>query len=481
MIPNLLFITGGFDATAIVEQLERAATAQHENSDVSSFRELFLSGIHIDLPVLFAIERLLNIKKKTLPLEGVHFALCSGLVDRCLQALCSSGVRKLSLLCEFHPLAKSWCIALGRGLQRRDCQIRKLVLQTQMSVDLAYALYEGMAAQHRGHENGQTLEDLSLQLSGACWQSTVLLSAGLCHCKSLRRLSLNRHDSSYILDDQQLEILLKSLRNHPSLKELCIQGSLCPRAGISVISNHLLSVGLDSRCRLEKLDLSNRRFGTLDRLLGMEDLAVALAKDSSLFSLSLSRHCIVETDMKMLTGALVSPCCRLKELCFSGCHLSERCINLLAAKIPYMRSLRTLWLHENPLNEKSAVLQSFLQSVKQNVEIEKLVLPFGRGGDHILEEMDFWLFLNQKGRRLLHSTREGVPTYLWIVLLERITLSSAKDMISWRLVGTPCNDAIPHENPSDGSPSYRIDTKAKELQLSAIFYFLRNSPILFDR
>jgi hypothetical protein len=48
MIPNLLFITGGFDARTIVAQIDRAAEAHNENPNFSSFRELFLSGVHID-------------------------------------------------------------------------------------------------------------------------------------------------------------------------------------------------------------------------------------------------------------------------------------------------------------------------------------------------------------------------------------------------------------------------------------------------
>jgi hypothetical protein len=396
----------------------------------------------------------------------------------------STGIEKLSLLCEFHPMEKSWCMALGRGLRQEGCQIRKLVLQTQLSVDLAQALYEGMASRHRGKNDGPGLEDLSLQLSDACWQSTVLLSASLYHCHSLRRLSLNRHDLSYTLDDQQLEILAKSLRNHPSLKELCIEGSACKRGGIEEISKHLLLVEpCGSGCRLEKLDLSSHWFGTVDRFQGMEFLTEALTQNSSLRSLSLSGHLINETDMNGLTNALIGPHCRLKELCLSACHLSETCVKVLASKIPHMRSLKTLWLHDNPFHETSSAISLLSQAMRHNFEMEKLVLPFTCGGDTIsrrkLQELDLWLFLNRRGRRLLYSTTEKVPPYLWAILLERTTLSSVKDMTSWSLGGT-MSPVIPQDTTNDCMASSG-ETQAKELQLSAIFHLLQHGPISFDR
>lgn len=452
MIPQLLFITGGLNSRAIVAQLDNATDASIRKNE--EFRELFLSSIHIDIPVVNAIRRLLKVKK----LDGIHFGRCTGLVNFVLEEACANGVQKFSLLCDFGRIEASWCQALGRGLRHDNCQVRKLVLQVQLTCELARALFEGLAESPTTKDN--TLEEISVPLSEASWQSILLLSATLQHCKTLRRLSLNHHDIMYTMNEHQVATLIKSLWHHPSLNELCVQGSACGEGGIHAIAQHLLGPG----SQLEKLDMSNHRFGW-DRLEGIRSLSMALATNSPLKSLSLSGHQLGEEDIVEITAALTSSTSQLQELCLADCSLTNECVSILMERLPEMRSLKTLWLHDNLFDNTCA--QGLIGCLKMNMEIEHVVLPLGRGRemDIIQKDLELWLLLNRAGRRLLLSSKK-VPPCLWAMVLERITNRPHE-------VSTSCRG---HKNTAmdDG-------TCDKETEATAIFHLLRQGPISFER
>lgn len=461
MIPQLLFITGGLNSRAIVVQLDKATTqASNPSSNDEEFRELFLSSIHIDIPVVNAIRRLLAVKQ----LDGIHFGRCTGLVHYVLEDACANGVQKFSLLCDFRRIETSWCQALGRGLRHHNCRVRKLILQAHLTTELARALFEGLVTSpgdnNNNNKNSNSLEEISVPLSDVHWQSILLLSATLQNCRTLRRLSLNRHDLMYTMNENQVATLMKSLWNHPSLKELCIQGSSCREGGIHAIAQHLLG----ATSKLEKLDLSNHKFG-LDRMEGMRSLSKALRTNTSLKSLSLSGHQLREEDMMDMASALTSSTSRLQELCLSDCHLTNDCISIFSERLPAMTNLKTLWLHDNPFDETCA--QALLDCLGTNMEMEQLILPLGRGRDmdRIQKELELWLLMNRAGRRLLLSSK-ATPPYLWAMVLERITKQSRDVSLS---------------SPSFGSGTRSDCGRAKNLDASAIYHLLQQGTLSFGQ
>lgn len=436
MIPDMLFVIGGFDSGATISQLQKAADPSHDD-----FKEVFLASLEIDASIVHAIRRLLDSRE----IDGIHFGKCTGLMHHVLGAACSRGVAKISIFCDSPRLDKVLCQALSRSL--RFGQIRKLVLQTGLNTELGKALYDGLA-----YAPNNTLEVLSIPLSHACWESIRLLSATLPCCRALRKLSLNRHDLLSTLDEGHLEALMKSLGNHPSLKELCIQGSSCPEGGIIAMAEHLLG---PQSC-LEKLDLSNHRFG-IDILAGTRFLTTALATNTTLKCLSLSGHKLSDDDMDALSIALASQSNLVEELCLTECQITDNGISVFAERISEMATLKALWLLNNPFDTHSAL--KLLDGVCENPNIEFLTLPQGRRMRDVQQKLDFWLFLNRSGRRLLRS--HGIPPYLWALVLER---ASTK----------PLDSAQSHAT-NRGDPIHKFSSN---IRLSSIFYFLRHGSIL---
>jgi hypothetical protein len=393
MIPQLLFVTGGGDSQAIVTRIQKSKHDAH-------FTEIFLSGIHVDQPILEALFDILEHGKW----EGIHMGQCTGMVHNLIEHSCSR-VQKLSLLCDFCRMEPSWCQSLSRGLQDQSCRLTKLMLRVQLSHDLAIALYEGLSVHH------SSLEELVLPISDSSLKSIVLLSTALRQCRSLKKLRLNRHDLVWTMDAFQIVTLMKALEGHESLQDLSIQGSSCNEAGIQVISECVVK-------GLEKLDLSNHRFGG-DRLCGMEHLTASLKNNNNrLKFLSLSGHRLTETDISGLAASLEH--CQLEELCLTNCHLSDQSIVIFAKMLPKMKHLKYLWLHDNPFGQVGA--SALLASLERNCELEHLILPRGRGSvmDGLQRQIEFYLVLNRAGRRLLRATNNRpVPLALWPKVLDR--------------------------------------------------------------
>ena len=392
MIPQLLFVTGGGSSEAIVDRIRKSKYD-------ANFSEIFLSGVHIDASILKELSEVLQEGEW----EGIHMGQCSGLVHSLIEYACPH-VHKLSLLCDFRRMDVAWCQSLSRGLQNSHCKITKLMLRVQLSHGLAIALCEGLSAKHC------SLEELVLPISDSSLKSMLLLSTALRQCQSLKRLKLNRHDLVWTMDPCQIVTLMRALEDHESLRELSIQGSSCNEAGIRAISEYVIK-------GLEKLDLSNHRFGG-DRLFGMDQLTSALQHAGSrrLRYLSLSGHRLMEADMMGLAKSLEVNS-TIEELALTNCHLSDSAIQAFAKSIPQLKRLKYLWLHDNPFDQNGA--HALLESLKQNWQLEQLIIPRGRGSamDDLQRKIEFQLVLNRAGRRLLRAS--NVPLSLWPQVLVR--------------------------------------------------------------
>jgi hypothetical protein len=93
MIPQLLFITGGGDSQAILNWLL-------QSSHGTNFMEIFLSGIHVDQPI---VDVVVEIFLKTKDWEGIHMGQCTGMVQGLIEHACLH-VQKVSVLCDSHGI-----------------------------------------------------------------------------------------------------------------------------------------------------------------------------------------------------------------------------------------------------------------------------------------------------------------------------------------------------------------------------------------
>lgn len=398
-IPQLLFITGTGESSAIVERILRA-TNNNKTSPSSVYSEIFISGVHVDDPILQALDGALNNGNW----NGIHIAHCSGLIQNLIEVACQC-VQKLSLLNDFHRIDSTWCRAISSGLQRPGTKVKKLLLRVQLSHDLALALNKGTRSIHC------KMEELILPISDSFTSSVILLSQGIRQSKTLKTLKLSRHDLMWTMDKLQIVTLMKALDGHNSLRELSIQGSACTESGIQAMSEYVLD-------RLERLDLSNHRFGG-DQLHGVSSLTRALSNPNRLRFLTLSGHTLRQEDVVRLTDVLSGDYSKMEELHLNNCGLGDESVQIIGNKLPQMTyHLQYLFLRDNPFYNTGYL--ALCDGIQKNWEIKQLVIPRKKDVmDHVQKQIDLHLVLNQAGRKLLRTTTHPIPLSLWPKVLHR--------------------------------------------------------------
>jgi hypothetical protein len=393
MTSHFLFVTGS-DSQSIVQRL-------YKLKDNRCYTELYVSLIEIDDLVANAIIDVLKNKERTW--EGIHLAHCTGQVDIVISsALALGSVQRLTLLPDGGTVNDKCLYALASGLPTNQ-SVTSLVIRVDLYKELATTLAEGLST-------NTGLQELSLILSTSDASAIAALARGIQTNSTLRSLKLNRCS----LEDGHVADLVRALENHPSLSELSVQGSSCRAMGIIAVSG-LLKESSDKPLKLE-LDLSNQDFEE-DEMFGISFLAPSLPSNKSMRFLDLSSNHLTDADVTCLASAL-SENSTLEELRLVNCNISEKGAKILAAKLPQMRGLKTLWLYGNLFGRAGAT--ALLQAVKLNVHLEQLLLPQSRDDEpmnDIKEEMEYYLILNRGGRQML--THPQVPSGLWPYALEK--------------------------------------------------------------
>jgi Ran GTPase-activating protein (RanGAP) involved in mRNA processing and transport len=394
MTSHFLFVTGS-DSQSIVQRL-------YKLQGDPTYTELYISLIEIDDLVANAIIDVLKNNERTW--EGIHLAHCTGQVDTVISsALALGSVQKLTLLPDGGSTVNDKCLyALASGLPTNQ-SVTSLVIRVNLYKKLAIALAEGLST-------NTGLQELSLILSTSDASAIAALARGIQTNSTLRSLKLNRCS----LEDGQVADLVRALENHPSLCELSVQGSSCRAMGIIAISGLLQE---SSNMKPLKLDLSNQDFEE-NEMFGISFLAPSLPSNKSMRFLDLSSNHLTDAHVTCLASAL-SENSTLEELRLVNCNISEKGAKLLAAKLPQMRGLKTLWLYGNLFGRAGAT--ALLQAVKINVHMEQLLLPRSRDNtepmDDIQKEMEYYLILNRGGRQML--THPQVPSGLWPHILQK--------------------------------------------------------------
>jgi hypothetical protein len=230
---------------------------------------------------------------------------------------------------------------------------------------------------------------------------------------------------------------------------LSIQGSACTGFGITAISTHVVH-------SLQRLDLSNHRFGG-DRLDGIQSLTQALvgSRPNALKYLSVSGHRLSEMDVECLADALSNDHSRMEELHMNHCNLDDDSLMIFAKRLPHMKRLKRLFLHDNPFgSNKSSVAatKALVDGTSQNWELEQLVLPRragqqqqqqGGGTEELHQQIDFYLALNRAGRKLLRTKDHPIPLSLWPKVLHRVGDTLTEHYYS-NSKSVHCADAIYH-------------------------------------
>ncbi len=239
-----------------------------------------------------------------------------------------------------------------------------------------------------------------LDLSRSRFDSFEVLADGLKENKRLKVLKLR----SLGLNDDNMNVLLESIQNHPCLEAIDLSFNHCQHL------DNLATLINDSSNRLTEISLGYQNLWQSPKV-NISSLVVALRSNKRLKKLSLARNKLTDTDMLGLSTALA---CNdtLENLDLRENFLSDDGVSILATIIGHGTHIRRISLGKNPFQEAGAM--ALLKAAESNynlfhVDINETTLMY--------QDIRHSAALNKGGRRLLV---ENVCRALWPLVLERI-------------------------------------------------------------
>ncbi|XP_075875746.1 NLR family CARD domain-containing protein 3-like isoform X2 [Nelusetta ayraudi] len=295
-----------------------------------------------------------NCRKAVISLRYVNTVCVCVLVSSALQ----SSPSHLTLLDLTGTTLKNPGVKLlCAGLQSPNCRLEVLRLENCRLSELSCDWLLSALKSNPSHLRLLDLSDNQLQDSGVKELSGFLQSPD---CK-LETLRLERCR----LSELSCDWLLSTLKSNPShLRHLDLAENQLQDSSVKELSGFLQSPD----CKLETLRLENCRLSELscDWLL-----SALKSNPSHLRLLDLSKNELQDSSVKVLSGFLQSPDCKLETLRLSHCRLSElSCDWLVSALKSNPSHLRELDLSYSHLKDSGVkVLSGFLQSPDCKLEV----------------------------------------------------------------------------------------------------------------
>ena len=247
-------------------------------------------------------------------------------------------------------------------------------------------------------------------------ESAMTLAEGLRTNRRIRRLAFL---SCEFYDEITTGQILLALQNHPTLNTLEVQDNNC--LAMSALSALVES----STCPLETLNLyhpAQIMQGAQVPRVEAQSLSLALQHNTSLKHLILASNGLDAAAIASLAEALKVNT-TLQKLDLTGNAIDDDGIETLAAVLPEMKGLKELLLSNNDFGGRGA--RALTEGMKTNVICQSIV-TFNKF--YASKQLEFYLHLNQAGRRILrHENVNSVPLSLWPLLLSRINLRSDWD------------------------------------------------------
>ncbi|XP_068424148.1 NLR family CARD domain-containing protein 3-like [Clinocottus analis] len=361
---NLFHCLNELNDGSLVEEIQqslrsgRLSTDELSPAQWSALVFILLSSVE-DLEV-FDLKKYSASEQALLRLLPVVKAANKALVSRCnlskrsceaLSSVLSSQSPSLKQLdLSLNNLEDSGVKLLSAGLESPHCTLETLRLyDCKITEEGCSSLGSALKS------NPSSLRELNLSVNKLQDSGVKLLSGFLesPHCR-LETLSLLCCE----ITEEGCSSLGSALKSNPSsLRELDLSLNKLQDSGVKLLSGFLES----PHCRLETLSLSCCEITEE----GCSSLGSALKSNpSSLRKLNLSDNKLQDSGVKLLSGFLESPHCRLETLSLLHCKITEEgCSSLGSALKSNPSSLRELDLRGNKLQDSDVkLLSGFLES-----------------------------------------------------------------------------------------------------------------------
>ncbi|XP_005318920.2 dynein regulatory complex subunit 5 [Ictidomys tridecemlineatus] len=217
------------------------------------------------------------------------------------------------------------------------------------------------------------------------------LAATIKACHTLKIFRLTRSK----VDDEKARILIRSLLDHPALRELDLSHNLIGDRGARAAAKLL------SHSRLRVLNLANNQV----RGPGAQSLAHALAHNTNLISLNLRLNCLEDEGGQALAHALQTNKC-LTTLNLGGNELSEPTATLLAQVLAINTTLTSINLSCNHIGLDGG--KQLLEGMSDN----KTLLEFDLRLSDVAQESEYLIGQALCANREAARQRTLNPGYL---------------------------------------------------------------------
>lgn len=259
---------------------------------------------------------------------------------------------------------------------------------TCLGLDACSITDEGIRCLAGALDRNATLQILTLSHNAIGFEGASALAEALrssaCRLRRLEvahvglRRELAAEFLSGVADNSSLEALV--LRDNPlgdeGLEEVAIALQRnttlreldLSRCGFRLVGTQSLFAALRVRRSLPSLDLSGNDLG--QHVGAIEVLASAVAQGSGLQVLDLSSNSLGDTEVELLSGALEAAGCSLRELRLERNAVGENGGERLAAAIGSNKTLQVLLLSENRMSDKGAM--AFASALQVNKALREL-------------------------------------------------------------------------------------------------------------
>lgn len=255
---------------------------------------------------------------------------------------------------------------------------------------------------------------------------------------------------------QATEMLANMLKANDSIEDFILFGNQIGAEGAKALGE-MLQVNRT----LQRLELGGNSIGDQ----GAEAIAEGLVANTRIRYLYLGGNNIGDKGAEAIAKMLIERKQCFSELVLSNNHITSKGATEIANSLRQKDSVRRLHLDRNMIEDPGAIafglaiktvrnllhvelwgntfttcgLKAIIDGLESNFFVETLEVSKCKGGDGLVDRIDYFLDLNSKGHRSILRDHNNLPTALWSHIFAKVGSDSKRsaDLLQYLLTGMP--------------------------------------------